>query len=82
MFGAVCGLVWALKRLPMLKRLGCPIHILIDVSTHPGNLRNLLPLTDFILRIRWHSLAERLVSALNYGMLILVFAGRWMLAKR
>jgi hypothetical protein len=75
MFGAVGGLVWALKRLPMVKRLGCPIHILIDVSTHPGNLRNLFPLTDFILGIRWHARAERLVPALHYGVADIGFRG-------
>jgi hypothetical protein len=34
MFAEVFGLVWPLKRRPMLELLGRALHILIDIPTH------------------------------------------------
>jgi hypothetical protein len=35
-FATVFGLVWALKRRPMLEQLGWALHFLIDIPTHHG----------------------------------------------
>jgi hypothetical protein len=73
MFGDALRTCVALKRASDAERLARRIRILIDVSTHPGNLRNPFHLTDFILRIRCHSPVEAAgFFGLNDGVLILV----------
>jgi hypothetical protein len=43
MFAEVFGLVWPLKRRPMLELLGWALHFLIDIPTHQAIFANHFP---------------------------------------
>ena len=76
-FAAVFGMVWILRRRPVLELLGWGLHILIDIPTHQGMfaLHFLWPFSTYgISGIRWEA---RWFMAANYGALLLVYSWMW-----
>jgi len=80
-FGIVFGLIWLLRKRPVLEPLGWALHILIDIPTHQGIfvLHFLWPLSSFgVSGFRWEN---RWFLLANYCGLLLVYMWIW-IAKR
>jgi len=81
-FTVVFGLIWLIRRQPVLELLGWLLHILIDIPTHQGMfaLHFLWPLSSFgVSGVRWEN---RWFMAANYGTLLLLYAGVWLNRRR
>jgi len=81
-FGFVFGVIWLLRKRPVLELLGWGLHIMIDIPTHQGMfaLHFLWPLSSFgVSGLRWEN---RWFMATNYGALLLVYSWMWIKKRR
>ena len=81
-FGVVFGLIWLLRKRPVVELLGWGLHILIDIPTHQGifALHFLWPLSSFsVSGLRWEN---RWFFTANYGVLLVVYAWKWIKNRR
>jgi len=76
-FGFVFGVIWLLRKRPMLELWGWLLHIVIDIPTHVGifALHFLWPLSSFsVSGYRWEN---RWFFVANYGALLLLLSWMW-----
>jgi hypothetical protein len=77
-FAAVFGLVWLLRRRPVLELLGWPLHILIDIPSHTLRFFPtpfLWPVSSYYFNgMSW---GNRWFMLVNYSALVLVYLLLW-----